>query len=95
LYSNLSHVIATSNNESLLSELRSIVLDYAAGVARFGNNRSKLVPELALPQRVGTLTAFMIQYNYAADLLEQFIPLCELLLDPALPKNEEKTTISS
>jgi hypothetical protein len=74
-----------------------VFLDHAAGVARFGNNRSKLIPELALPQLVGTLKAFRIQYNYAAELLEQFIPLCELLLDQALPKeeSEETTTISS
>lgn len=70
-----------------------VFLDHAAGVARLGNNRSKLVPELALPQLVGTLTVFVIQYNYAAELLEQFIPLCELLLDQELPKEDsEKTT---
>jgi hypothetical protein len=66
-----------------------VVLDWDAGMARLGSNRAKLVPELALPQLVGTLTAFIIQYDHAAELLEKFIPLCESLLDGMPSKKEE------
>jgi hypothetical protein len=66
-----------------------VVLDWDAGVARLGSNRTKLVPELALPQLVGTLTAFIIQYNHAAELLEKFVPLCESLLDGIPSKKKE------
>ena len=74
-----------------------VILDWEAGVARLGSNRTKLVPELALPQLVGTLTAFIIQYNQAAELLEKFVPLCESLLDgiPSKKKESEEKVNSS
>lgn len=63
-----------------------VLLDHDARMARFGNNRTKLTPELALPQLVGSLQGFLSGYDYSAKLLEQFVPLCEELLTRASPK---------
>lgn len=57
-----------------------VSLDHEARIARLGKNRSKLVPELALPQLNAALTAFLDVYDYSAKLLEQFTPLCDELL---------------
>ncbi len=62
-----------------------VSLDLDAGVARFGKNRSKLIPELALPQLVGSLKVFLSDYDYSAKLLEQFVPLCDELLAKSSP----------
>ncbi|NGX49427.1 MAG: hypothetical protein K940chlam5_01025 [Candidatus Anoxychlamydiales bacterium] len=57
-----------------------VSLDWEAMVARFGKNKSKLIPELALPQLLASLKGFLDCYDYSAKLLEQFVPLCEELL---------------
>jgi hypothetical protein len=72
--SEFSHPNAAGTVDSYVS------LDHEARVARLGKNRAKLVPELALPQLIGSLTMFLDVYDNSAKLLEQFTFLCNDLL---------------
>lgn len=62
-------------------------VDWEAKIVRFGKNKSKLAPELALPQLVASLKGFLRGYDYSASLLEQFTPLCEELLEKSPSTN--------
>lgn len=61
-----------------------VFLDHEARIARLGKNRSKLVPELALPQLNGSLTIFLDIYDHSAKLLEQFTLLCNELKESSV-----------
>lgn len=61
-----------------------VFLDHEARVARLGKNRSKLVPDLALPQLIGSLTIFLDVYDFSAKLLKEFTCLCNDLLNESI-----------
>ena len=56
-----------------------VLLDWNAQIARFGKNRSRITPKLALPHLVSSLKGFLKIYDRSAELLQQFVHLCKEL----------------
>ena len=53
--------------------------DWPSNTVRFGLNSEKLSSDLALPQLVVSIRAFIQLYDLSADLIHEFVELCESL----------------
>lgn len=73
--SEFSHPNAAGLNESYAR------IDYDQLKVFFGLNKDRVHADLALPPLVGSLEAFLIKYDESAKLLEDFVSLCEMLLE--------------
>ncbi|HEY2810000.1 MAG TPA: hypothetical protein VGJ00_01215 [Rhabdochlamydiaceae bacterium] len=71
-----------------------VQLDWEKHVAYLGLNQNKIFPDLALPTLVVSLQAFIRCYDNSAQLLSQFIPLCESLLEQGkIPQAEHDVVL--
>lgn len=73
--SEFSHPNAAGLNETYAR------IDYDQAMVFFGINKSKVHANLALPLLVGSIEAFIARYDESAKLMEEFMILCEKLLE--------------
>jgi len=73
--SEFSHPNAAGLNETYAR------IDWDQQKVFFGINKERVHANLALPPLVGSIEAFLYKYDESAKLLEEFVNLCEVLLE--------------